>query len=90
VKKDYFNYARYANFALSFGVTSIAAMLLCFFGGQWLDKKLGTSPAFLLIGIFLGIAVTFKSLMTELKILNKSEELYEEEEKEKNGGKSKQ
>ncbi|MEK7523881.1 MAG: AtpZ/AtpI family protein [Patescibacteria group bacterium] len=27
-------------------------------GGAWLDKKIGTSPAFLLIGIFLSLIVS--------------------------------
>ncbi len=81
--KDYFNYARYTNFAFSFGATSIVSMLLGFFGGQWIDNKLGTFPIFLIVGIFLGIALTFKSLMTELKMLNKQEEIMRERQKEK-------
>lgn len=85
MKKDYLNYARYANFAMSFGITSVAAMLLGFLGGQWLDQKLGTSPLFLLAGIFLGVGLSFKHLMTELKILHRAEELARESER--NGGK---
>lgn len=87
MKKNYLNYARYVNFAFSFGTTSVVSMLLGFFGGQWLDKKFGTTPIFILVGVFLGIGLTFKSLVTELKILNKIEENLEKEKE--NAGKNK-
>ncbi len=33
------------------------SILLGVLGGLWLDNKLGTKPVFLIIGIFLGLAV---------------------------------
>ncbi len=35
------------------------SIVLGVLGGEWLDGKAGTSPLFLLIGMFLGITVAF-------------------------------
>lgn len=32
----------------------IAGVALCTFGGLWLDKKFGTAPWLLIVGVFLG------------------------------------
>ena len=34
----------------------LAAPLIGFFGGQWLDSKLGTEPYLMIAGVFLGFA----------------------------------
>ncbi|WP_258358842.1 AtpZ/AtpI family protein [Moorella sulfitireducens] len=70
-KRDYWDYARYANMAFSFGVTMTAAILLGLYGGLWLDRRWGTSPLFLLLGVFLGIGVAFRSILSELRVLEK-------------------
>ncbi|KKM10843.1 hypothetical protein SY88_11960 [Clostridiales bacterium PH28_bin88] len=62
-------YARYANFAFSFGVTMAASLFLGYYGGNWLDTKLGTSPLLMVVGLLLGVAASFYSLFTELKML---------------------
>jgi len=71
LKKDYWNYARYANFAFSFGITMAASILLGYFGGNLLDRKLGTAPFLMLAGILLGVGVSFYSLLQELYLLEK-------------------
>jgi len=47
--------ARYSHL----GITFAATILLCLFGGQYLDKKLGTGPYLMMTGAFLGAAGGF-------------------------------
>jgi F0F1-type ATP synthase assembly protein I len=70
-KRPYGDYARYANMAFSFGVTMVAGILLGLYGGEWLDRQLGTSPLFMLAGILLGVGVGFRSMLSELRVLEK-------------------
>lgn len=81
-KKKFIDAARMSNFAFSFGVTSVFALLLGFWAGRWLDSKLGSSPIFMLIGLLFGMAVTFQTLFSELKVLRKFEELEPENDEE--------
>ena len=57
---------RYANLAFSFGITMIASLFLGLYGGLWVDRRFGTSPIFLLLGVFLGVGIGFYSLWGEL------------------------
>lgn len=66
---DYWKYAKYINFALSFGTTMAVSLLLGFFGGRWLDRKFGTEPVFLIVGILAGTAMAFYSLIKEIQAL---------------------
>ena len=50
--------------ASALGLTFVAAIVLGLAVGWWLDGRLGTSPACLLLGLFLGIAAGFKNLIT--------------------------
>lgn len=70
-KRPYWDYAKYANMAFSFGVTMVAGILLGLYGGGWLDRRLGTSPFFLLAGVLLGVGVGFRSIISELRVLEK-------------------
>ncbi|HOB29064.1 MAG: AtpZ/AtpI family protein [Dethiobacteria bacterium] len=79
-KKGFMKYVRYTNLALSYGLTMILAIFLGFYGGDWLDRRLGTSPIFMLLGIFLGVGAGFYSLWSELSKLieiNKEKKLEE-------------
>lgn len=69
-KKSWIKYLRYLNLALSFGISMVLTILLGVYGGDWLDRRLGTSPVFLLLGIFLGIGAGFYNLWSELSKLN--------------------
>jgi F0F1-type ATP synthase assembly protein I len=42
--------------AIEFGFTTFGALGLCLWGGIWLDRRFGTSPLFLLIGLVLAFA----------------------------------
>lgn len=48
------------------GFQFAATILLCLFGGRWLDGRLGTAPWLLLIGVFLGAAAGFLNLYRDL------------------------
>jgi ATP synthase protein I len=42
---------------IGFGWFIALAILLGVMGGIWLDNKLGTRPLFIIIGLFLGLAI---------------------------------
>ena len=65
---------------LRWGLTLAIAVLIGFFAGRWLDLKLGTTPLFLLIGIFWGVGGAFYSLVLQLKKLQEEEERKAKEE----------
>lgn len=48
------------------GVELAIAILLGLFGGQWLDRRLGTGPWLLILGVFLGAAAGFYNLYRAL------------------------
>lgn len=84
-KKSWIKYLRYLNLALSFGISMVLTILLGVYGGDWLDRRLGTSPVFLLLGIFLGIGAGFYNLWSELSKLievNKKRKLEEKKQHE--------
>lgn len=70
-KHSYMTYAKYANMAMSFGLTMTAGILLGFYGGRWLDGRFGTGPWLMLAGMLLGVAVGFRSIWSELMTLEK-------------------
>lgn len=70
-KNQYWNYARYANMAISFGITMIAGIFMGFYAGGWLDRRFGTEPWLMLVGILAGVAIGFRSIWSELVALEK-------------------
>jgi len=52
----------YAGFGLQF----VVALLLFLYLGQWVDRRLGTSPVFLVIGIFVGAGGSFYAMYRKL------------------------
>ena len=48
----------FAGAGIQFAIAIVAFLL----AGQWADRKLGTSPAFLLAGVFIGGTAPFYSL----------------------------
>jgi ATP synthase protein I len=51
------------------GFQLVASIFLFLYGGQWVDRRLGTDPIFLLLGVFIGAAAAiysmYRSLMAE-------------------------
>ena len=61
------------------GITFAASILLCLFGGQYLDGKLGTYPYLTLAGAFVGGAGGFYYIIKELVVRQNLEEKKEKE-----------
>ena len=60
----------YAGFGLQF----VIALLVFVYLGQWLDRKLGTEPLFLLLGVFVGAGGAFYSMYRKLMAAQAREE----------------
>lgn len=60
----------YANFGLQF----VVALLLFLYIGQWVDRRLGTAPVFLLIGIFVGAGGSFYAMYRKLMAAQERED----------------
>ena len=60
----------YAGLGLQFALS----ILLFLYAGQWLDKKLGTSPWLLMLGVFLGAGAGFYSIYRKLMADQRREE----------------
>jgi F0F1-type ATP synthase assembly protein I len=41
------------------GMQFVVAVLVCVYAGSWVDTRFGTSPLFLLVGLFVGGGGTF-------------------------------
>lgn len=52
----------YAGLGLQFA----ASILVFLYGGQWLDRKLGTAPWCMIVGVFVGAALAFYSMYRKL------------------------
>lgn len=44
------------------GVEFVVAILVCLYAGRWVDRRVGTSPLFLIVGVFLGATVATISM----------------------------
>jgi F0F1-type ATP synthase assembly protein I len=51
---------------LGTGLAFAASILVFLYLGQWVDRKLGTAPLFLVIGVFIGAGAGFYSLYKKL------------------------
>lgn len=56
-----------------FGYMLLAAELLLGYAGYWADKRFHTAPWLLIVGILLGLAVSFKHLFSALDRAAKAE-----------------
>lgn len=54
--------SEFAGVGLQFALSIIGGLYL----GQWLDRKLGSAPWFLIIGVFLGAGLSFYSMYRKL------------------------
>ena len=64
------NVGSFAGAGLQFAITLVIFLFL----GQWIDKKLGTSPTFLLAGVFIGGAGAFYSMYRRLTAAQKADD----------------
>jgi len=54
--------AEFAGIGLQFTISILGGL----YAGQWLDKKLGSAPWLLFIGVFLGAGLSFYSMYRKL------------------------
>ena len=56
------------------GIQFALSIIVFLYVGQWLDRKLGTSPWLLMLGVFLGAAAGFYSMYRRLMADQRREE----------------
>jgi F0F1-type ATP synthase assembly protein I len=54
-----------------FGLQFVVAILVFLYVGQWLDRRLGTAPWLMIVGIFLGAGGTFYLMFRKLTAATK-------------------
>ncbi len=57
---------RLGSAAAGAGMQFVVSILVFVYAGQWLDRKFGTDPLWLLVGLFLGAGGSFVSLYRRL------------------------
>lgn len=77
MRQDLKGLGTYGTVGLEFGLSVLVGL----FGGQWIDKKLGTAPWFTLIGAAFGTAAGIRSLWRASKAAQR--ELEEEDRRER-------
>jgi ATP synthase protein I len=65
-----------------FGMQFVVALLFFLYIGQWVDRRLGTAPVFLLIGIFVGAGGSFYGMYRKLMAAQEREDQARREAKE--------
>lgn len=69
--------------AMDFGYTLLASLLVYGGLGWWLDNRFDKTPLFLIVGVFLGLAVGFNSLFKKLALIEKAQKAAKDREKQK-------
>jgi F0F1-type ATP synthase assembly protein I len=64
------------------GLEIVLSVLVGWFGGRWLDQRLGTAPWLMVAGIGFGIAAGYRSLWWALKRAEREDEREREKERE--------
>ncbi len=67
---------------MGLGLQFVLSLLLFLYLGKWVDTKLGTSPWFLILGVFTGASAAFYSMYRSLKAEERREEAEERRKKE--------
>ena len=77
---DELNISSFAGVGLQFAISIVAFLFL----GQWVDRKLGSSPVFLLAGVFIGGGAAFYSMYRRLTAAQKADDERRKREREGN------
>lgn len=64
------NLSSFAGIGLQFAIAIVLFLLM----GQWVDKKLGTAPVFLMIGVFIGGGGAFYNLYRRITLAQKADD----------------
>lgn len=57
---------QHVNAGVSFGVGMALRLAIFYYGGNWVDGKLGTEPWFAFSGVLLAVGLSFHHLITEM------------------------
>jgi ATP synthase protein I len=68
--EDELSISRYMGVGLQF----VIAIVLFLYLGKWVDSRLGTGPAFLIVGVFLGAALSFYNLYRKISAAQKADD----------------
>ncbi len=63
----YREFFEYLSLIAQLGLTIVVAILLGFYGGQWLDDRLGTDLIFTIVGLLAGLGAGFRSAYEIMK-----------------------
>ncbi len=75
------NVGSFAGAGLQFAISIVVFLL----AGQWIDKKLGSSPWFLLAGVFIGGGAAFYSMYRKLSAAQKADDEARRQKRESQG-----
>jgi F0F1-type ATP synthase assembly protein I len=81
--KDELSLSSFAGAGVQFALAIVLFLLL----GQWADRKLGTSPAFLLTGVFIGGGAAFYSMYRRVTAAQKADDERRKQQKQAGGQK---
>ncbi len=68
---------------MGLGLQFVLSLLLFLYVGKWVDGKLGTSPWFLILGVFTGASAAFYSMYRSLKVAERRQEEQDRMDKER-------
>jgi F0F1-type ATP synthase assembly protein I len=68
------------------GLQFLVSILLFLYVGQWLDRKLGTAPWFLIIGVFTGAGLSFYNMYRILARMQAADEAARKAKQQRGGG----
>lgn len=63
-----------SSMAAGIGLQFAVSIVVFLYIGQWADKKFGTSPLFLLLGVFVGGGAAFYSMYRKLMAAQREED----------------
>jgi F0F1-type ATP synthase assembly protein I len=69
-REDELSISSFAGVGLQFAI----AIVIFLYAGKWVDSKLGTAPAFLITGVFLGAGVSFYNLYRKISAAQKADD----------------
>jgi len=59
---------------MGLGLQFVLSLLFFLYIGKWVDARLGTSPWFLILGVFIGASAAFYSMYRNLKAAERQQE----------------
>lgn len=64
--RGYFDFAKYGSIGIAWVLSTSIYLYLGYKGGTYLDQRMSSAPLFMVTGLLLGIALSLKSLVTQV------------------------